>query len=163
MVVVVVLVAVILIVPVVNSISSSCGSSKILTWTGNYKSGVGARADKYKLRARVGKYKLRARARGQAKGRGLGNTKTHYFTWKLQFFANILSMLVAIWEIFLYENYNSYRFSYKFAFIFFLSFSPFFFSFFPYKPKTRIRFLASWWSGNEKCLCFLFIASHALL
>ena len=35
-----VLVAVILIVLVVNSISSSCGSSKILTWTGKYKSGV---------------------------------------------------------------------------------------------------------------------------
>ena len=40
--VVVVLVAVILIVIVVNSISSSCGSSKILTWTGKYK--LGARA-----------------------------------------------------------------------------------------------------------------------
>ena len=48
-----VLVAVILIVLVVNSISSSCGSSKILTWTGKYKSGVGARAGKYKLRARA--------------------------------------------------------------------------------------------------------------
>ena len=35
-------VAVILIVLVVNSISSTCGSSKILTWTSKYKSGVGA-------------------------------------------------------------------------------------------------------------------------
>ena len=63
---------------------------------GKYKSGVGARAGKYKLRARAGKYKLeawagkyklgaragnyklgaRARAGGQAKGRGPGKTKT---------------------------------------------------------------------------------------
>ena len=57
-VVVVVLMAVILI----NSISSSCGSCKILTWTGKYKLGVGTRAGKYKLRTRAGKYKLRARA-----------------------------------------------------------------------------------------------------
>ena len=49
-VVVVVLVAVILMVLVVNSISSSCGSGKILTWTGKYKSGVGPRVGKYKLR-----------------------------------------------------------------------------------------------------------------
>ena len=91
-----VLVAVILIVLVVNSISSSCDSSKILTWAGKYKLGVGARAGTYKLSARVSKYKLgaragkyqlgaragkyklgaKARARGQAKGRGPGNTKT---------------------------------------------------------------------------------------
>ena len=32
-----------------------------------------------------------------------------------------------------------------------------------YKPKTRIRFSASWWPGNEKYFCFLFIASRALL
>ena len=52
-----VLVAVILIVLVVNSISSSCGSSKILTWTGKYKSGAiaGARVGKYNLGTRVGK------------------------------------------------------------------------------------------------------------
>ena len=29
-----------------------------------------------------------------------------------------------------------------------------------YKPKTRIWFSASWWSGNEKYFCFLFIANH---
>ena len=48
-VVVVVLVAVILIVLVVNS--SSCGNSKILMWTGKYKSGAiaGARVGKYNL------------------------------------------------------------------------------------------------------------------
>ena len=47
-VVVVVLVAVILIVLVVNNTSSRCGSSKILTWTGKYKSGTiaGARVGK---------------------------------------------------------------------------------------------------------------------
>ena len=32
-----------------------------------------------------------------------------------------------------------------------------------YKPKARIRFPASWWSGNEKYFRFLFITSHALL
>ena len=32
-----------------------------------------------------------------------------------------------------------------------------------YKPKKRIKFSASWWFGNEKRFCFLFIASHALL
>ena len=32
-----------------------------------------------------------------------------------------------------------------------------------YKPKTRIWFSASWWSGNEKYFCFLFISSRTLL
>ena len=32
-----------------------------------------------------------------------------------------------------------------------------------YKPETRIKFSASWWSGNEKCLCILSIESCALL
>ena len=54
-VVVVVLVAVILIVLVVNSTSNSCGSSKILTWTGKCKSGAIGRT-------RVGKYKIGTRA-----------------------------------------------------------------------------------------------------
>ena len=56
-VVLVVLVAVILIVLVINSTSSSCGSSKILTWTGKYKSGAiaGARVGKYTLATRAGK------------------------------------------------------------------------------------------------------------
>ena len=62
---VVVLMAVILIVLVVISISSSCGISKILTWTGKYKSGVGTRASKYKLRARAG-------GLGQESGPGTG-------------------------------------------------------------------------------------------
>ena len=79
------LVAVILIVLVVNSASSSCGSSKILTWTGKYNSGAiaGARVGKYNLGTgtvnelflvRAGKSKLGAR--GQAKGRGPGKTYT---------------------------------------------------------------------------------------
>ena len=37
----------------------------------------------------------------------------------------LLKVLLAIWEIFLHENnrnYNSYRFSYEFAFVLFLSF-----------------------------------------
>ena len=48
--------AVILIVLVVNSISSSCGS-KILTWTGKYKSGAiaGVRVGKYSLGTRASK------------------------------------------------------------------------------------------------------------
>ena len=32
-----------------------------------------------------------------------------------------------------------------------------------YKPKTRIRFSASWWTGNEKYFRFLFVASRAQL
>ena len=28
---------------------------------------------------------------------------------------------------------------------------------------ARIRFSASWWSGNEKYFCYLFIANRALL
>ena len=32
-----------------------------------------------------------------------------------------------------------------------------------YKPKTRIMFSASWLSVNRKYLCFLLIASRALL
>ena len=77
---VVVLVAVILIELVVNSISSSCSSSKILTWTGKYKSGVGARAGNYKLRARAGKYKLGAGDRGPSKGPEAGKCKDPFFT-----------------------------------------------------------------------------------
>ena len=73
---------------VVNSTSSSCGSSKILTCTGKYKLGaivrarvdkskfgeragknkLLARAGKYKFRARAGKYKLGARTRDQGQG-----------------------------------------------------------------------------------------------
>ena len=54
---VVVLVAVILIVVVVNSTSSICGSSKILSWIGKYKSVAvtGARVGKYNLGTRAGK------------------------------------------------------------------------------------------------------------
>ena len=32
-----------------------------------------------------------------------------------------------------------------------------------YKPKTRILFSESWWSGNEKYFFFLFIASPLYL
>ena len=56
-VVVVVLVAVILIVLVVNSTSSSCDTSKIMTWTGKYKlrAIAGARVGKYNLGTRESK------------------------------------------------------------------------------------------------------------
>ena len=72
----------------VNSTSSICGGSKILTWTGKYKSGAIARvrvgkskfgartgknklwatAGKYKFGPRAGKYKLGAKTRGQGQG-----------------------------------------------------------------------------------------------
>ena len=32
-----------------------------------------------------------------------------------------------------------------------------------YKPTTKIRFSTSWWYGNEKYFCILFITSRALL
>ena len=31
------------------------------------------------------------------------------------------------------------------------------------ETKKRIKFLASWWSGNEKNFCLLFLACHTLL
>ena len=57
-VVVVVLVAVILIVLLIDSTGSRCGSSKILTWTGKYKSGAiaGTKVGKYNLETSVGKW-----------------------------------------------------------------------------------------------------------
>ena len=71
----------------------------------------------------------------------------------------VANVLLTIWEIFLHQNnpnYNSYRFSYKFAFIPFLSFLT--------NQKQESGFqLLSWWSGNEKYFCFLFIASRVLL
>ena len=67
-----VLVAVILIVLVVNSISSSCGISKILTWTGKYKSGVWTSPSKYKLRARAGGQDQESRPGPGAKQRAGG-------------------------------------------------------------------------------------------
>ena len=66
-------------------------------------------------------------------------------------------ILPAVLETFLHEinrNYDSYKFYCKFAvFLFFLS----------YKSKRRNKFSASWWSGNRKYFCFLFIMSRALL
>ena len=47
-----------------------------------------------------------------------------WFKWSVRKHC-VAKVLLAIWEIFLHENnrnYNSYRFSYKFAFILFLSF-----------------------------------------
>ena len=65
----------------------------------------------------------------------------------------VAKVLVADREIFLHENnrnYNSDRFSYKFAFILFLSFL---------KNQNQE---ASWWSSNEKYFWFFFMMSHAL-
>ena len=63
-------------------------------------------------------------------------------------------VLLTISEIFIHGNnchYNSYRFSYKFAFIPFLSF-----------PRNQ-RQESSWWSGKEKHFCFLLIGNRTLL
>ena len=52
----------------------------------------------------------------------------------------VAKTLQAIWETFLYENscnFNSYKLSYKLAFIHFLILS--------YKPKTRTNYLESCW------------------
>ena len=71
-----------------------------------------------------------------------------WFKWSVKKCC-IAKVLLAIWEIFLNENncnYNSYRFSYKFAFILFLSFL--------IKLKAKFRFSANWWSGNEKYFFF---------
>ena len=37
------------------------------------------------------------------------------------------------------------------------------FFFLSHKLKTKVKFSASWWSGNEKYFSFLFIAIRALL
>ena len=75
--------------------------------------------------------------------------------WKKHY---LVKVLLTIWEIFLYKNnhsYNSYRFNNKFGFIlvFVLSFN----------TKTKIKFSASWRSGNKIYFCFLFMASRPLL
>ena len=60
-------------------------------------------------------------------------------------------------RVFLHENNRNYNFyfSYKSGFIqLFVLF---------YKRKTKIRFSASWLSGNEKYFCSLFIVSRTLL
>ena len=69
----------------------------------------------------------------------------------------VAEVLLAIWDIFLHDNnrkYNSYRFSYKFAFMLVLSFLT------NQKQKSGFQ---QWWSGNEKYFYFLFIASRGLL
>ena len=69
----------------------------------------------------------------------------------------VAKVLLVIWELFLHENnhnYNSYRSSYKFAIILF---------FFPFlQTKNKNQVFSSWWFGNNKYFCFLFIASRAL-
>ena len=80
-----------------------------------------------------------------------------WFKWSVKKHC-VTKVLLAIWEMFFDENNcncNSYRCGYKFAFILFFVLSC--------KTKTRIKFWASWWSGNEKYCCFLFIASRGLL
>ena len=49
---------------------------------------------------------------------------------------------------------DSYKFSHKFSFIPFLPFR---------KIQKKIKLPASWWSGNEKYFCFVFILGLALL
>ena len=74
-----------------------------------------------------------------------------WFKWSVKKHC-VAKLLLAIWEILLHENNrncNSYTFSYKVVF--------------SYKLKTRIRFSASWWSGNQRYFYFLFIVSRVLL
>ena len=51
----------------------------------------------------------------------------------------------------------------KWLWLWFLQICFYLLFFLSYKPKAKIRFSASWWSGNEKYFCFLFIANRALL
>ena len=70
----------------------------------------------------------------------------------------VAKVLLAIWEIFLYENncnYNSYRFSYKFAFILFLSFLR--------NQKQESGFQRAVGLVTRSISFFFFIASRALL
>ena len=70
----------------------------------------------------------------------------------------VTKVLLAIREMLLYENNiicNSHRFSYKFAFILIFSFLT--------NQNQESVFQQSWWSGNEKYFCFLFVASRAVL
>ena len=67
----------------------------------------------------------------------------------------VAKVLLAIWEIFLHENsqnHNSYRFSYRFTFILFLSFL----------TNQKIRVLACWRSGNKKYLFFVYSETHSI-
>ena len=70
---------------------------------------------------------------------------------------SVAKVLLANWEIILHEN-NRNQHSYRF--ITNLLLSSFVLS---CKPKIRIRFSASWWSGTKRCFCFLLIVSRALL
>ena len=82
-----------------------------------------------------------------------------WFRWSVKRHC-VAKISQGIWERFLYENnrnYNFYKFIYKFI-KFVLSFVCLF-----VETKTRITFLASWWSGNQKYFCFLFITNRALL
>ena len=68
----------------------------------------------------------------------------------------VAEVLLAIWEIFLHENncnYNSCRFTNRFLILFLSS----------HKPKKKIWFSASWWSGNKKYLFFVYSKSCSTL
>ena len=93
--------------------------------------------------------------RGFAKGILQVILKISCFKWKVKehYVAKILRV---IWKIFLDENnykFNSYRFSYKFAFILFCSF-----------VWIKSENLFFWkLSDNEKTLCFLYSSTDNIL
>ena len=75
----------------------------------------------------------------------------HFWDSSDQIKSTVQQMFYQQFEIFLHgnnRNYNCNRFSHKFDFILFFVLS--------YKPKTRIRFSAIQWSGNEKFLLVTF-------
>ena len=88
-----------------------------------------------------------------------------HFKWLLKKHC-VAKFLQGIWKRFLYENnhrFNCYKFSYKISYIPALYF---------HRNQNQEKFCklmqnfansAKWWSDNEKCFCFLFIATRAKL
>ena len=79
-----------------------------------------------------------------------------WYNWSMKKHC-VAKILLAIWEYFYMKIIVTIIAKYVVTNLFLSSF------FISYKLKTRIWFSASWWSGNEKYFCFLFIASRALL
>ena len=80
--------------------------------------------------------------------------KVLYFKWSVKKHS-VAKIFQGIWDKFSDKNnlkYNSYKFSFAFKF-----------TFTHLQPNRRIKFSASWWSGNEVYFCFLFVTSRALL
>ena len=91
-----------------------------------------------------------------------------WFNWSVKKHC-LAKVLLAIWETCLHEdNYNSIKLTIITIIIIPTNLVTNLVCFYPlfllsYKPRTRIWFSASCWSGNEKYFCFLLIASRDLL